>query len=236
MAKSRGKHPNDDSIFGEKWQPIFKEAAKDLSFLLSRDYGLKSSVQLVGNRYRMNSRQQSALKRMCASESAIIERKRKKVGAEALVNETVLIDGFNLLILLENALSGAYVFKCQDETYRDISSVHGSYKRVNETRNAIVMVGELLRKLEVEEVIWYFDSPVSNSGKMKVMLYEIAAEHNFNWQIHLVLNPDVILAESENIIVTSDAWILDECQRWFNAGFWLLYADCLVLDVYNLKP
>lgn len=224
MAKNRGKHANDDIIFGTKWQPIFKEATVDLSYLLSRGYGAKSATQLVGNRYRMNSRQQQALIRMTASEQAIIERKRKMVAKEKLVNETVLIDGFNLLILLENAFSGAYVFKCQDETYRDISSVHGSYKRVIQTEKAIIEVGETLQKLQVEKAIWYFDAPVSNSGRLKVMLYEIAAQYGFSWEIHLVNNPDAVLAKSENIIITSDAWILDECVRWFNLGSLILDA------------
>lgn len=222
MAKNRGKHANDDIIFGAKWQPIFEEATADLSYLLSRGYGAKSSTQLVGNRYRMNSRQQQALIRMTASEQAIIERKRKMVESEKLVNETVLIDGFNVLILLENAFSGAYVFKCQDETYRDISSVHGSYKRVVQTEKAIIEVGKTLQKLQIKKAIWYFDAPVSNSGRLKVMLYEMAEKHGFNWEINLVNNPDIILAKSENIVITSDAWILDECVRWFNLGHLML--------------
>lgn len=218
MAKNRGKHANDDKIFGQKWVPIYKEAITDLSYLLSRDYGSKSSVQLVGNRYRMNSRQQKALVRMAAATSAIIRRKAKAITPTALQGQTVLIDGFNLLILLENALSGAYLFKSQDEVYRDISSVHGSYKRVVKTEESIVLIGNVLQDLAVEKVIWYFDSPVSNSGKLKVMLYEIAEKHGFNWEIHLVMNPDTVLAESENIVITGDAWILDECKQWFNLG------------------
>lgn len=218
MAKNRGKHANDDKIFNSKWQPIFKEAVIDLSYLLSRGYGLKSSCQLVGNRYRLNARQQKILMRMSASEQAIIDRSQKSIAKEKLENETVLIDGFNILIILESALSDAYLFKCQDETYRDISSVHGSYKRVLQTEKAIILVGEVLKNLKVQKAIWYFDAPVSNSGRLKTMLYEIAEKHHFNWEIHLDNNPDTVLAKSENIIISSDAWILDECQRWFNLG------------------
>lgn len=218
MAKNRGKHANDDKIFGSKWQPIFKEAIVDLSYLLSRGYGLKSSCQLVGNRYRLNARQQKALMRMAASEQAIIDRSQKSVNKENLEQETVLIDGFNMLIILESALSGAYIFKCQDGTYRDISSVHGSYKRVIQTEKAIVLIGEVLKKLNVQKVIWYFDAPVSNSGRLKTMLYDFAERHQFNWEIHLDNNPDTVLAKSDHIVISADAWILDECQRWFNLG------------------
>ena len=96
--KSRGKHPIDERIFGEKWLPIFKEASIDLSYLLSRGYGVKSATQMVGNKYRMNSRQQIALKRMCASQKAVEIRQEKEVKKDEIEGQKLLIDGFNLLI------------------------------------------------------------------------------------------------------------------------------------------
>lgn len=215
-TRNRGKHANDDKLFNDKWRPIFKEAVKDLSYLLSRNYGPKAAMQIVGNRYRLNARQQKALIRMSASQSAILHRQSTCVNAETLKGKTVLVDGFNLLILLENALSDAYIFKSQDGVFRDISGVHGSYKTVFKTEMALVLVGEIFENLAVEQVIWYFDSPVSNSGKMKTFLYKIATDHHFNWTIHLDNNPDKVLVKSEAVVVTSDAWILDNCKYWFN--------------------
>ncbi len=215
-TRNRGKHASDDRIFNDKWRPIFKEAVKDLSYLLSRNYGPKAATQIVGNQYRLNARQQKALLRMTASEAAIKHRNATCVDAVALKNKTVLIDGFNLLILLENALSGAYIFESQDGVFRDIAGVHGSYKRVIQTTKALILTAEILDDLEVEKVIWYFDAPVSNSGKMKTYLYELATKYNYNWEIHLDNNPDNVLVESDEIIISSDAWILDNCKQWFN--------------------
>jgi len=189
---------------------------------MTRGYGDKSATQLVGNRYRMNTRQQKALFRMSAPKNSIFNRKQKAVSKESLANQILLIDGFNLLILLENALSKAYIFKSQDTAYRDVSGVHCSYKRVVQTENAIILVGNVLENLKVKSVHWYFDTPISNSGKLKTMLLEIAAKQNFDWQVTLVNNPDTVLAESEEIIVSSDAWILDECKQWFNLGALLI--------------
>lgn len=220
--KNRGKHPNDDKLFGEKWKPIFKEAIKDLSFLLTRGYGAKSSTELVGNRYRLNSRQQKALVRMSAAMPNLEIRKEKERRSTQLAEQTVLIDGFNLLILLESVLSDAFVFKSQDGTYRDLASVHGSYRRVNQTEKAIVLAGNVLKDLGVKKVIWYFDSPVSNSGRMKNMLLEISLKYGFNWNVHLSQNPDMELVKSLDIAITSDAWILDECAQWFNLGAYLI--------------
>lgn len=220
--RTRGKHPNDDRLFGKKWPPIFKEALDDLCYLLSRGYGENSSVQLVGNRYRLNSRQQKALSRMSATHEAIEQRQLKKLKIQALTNKTIAIDGFNLLILLESALSGAFIFQARDGNYKDLSSVHGSYKRVMNTEQAITMVGDTLKELQVNSVHWYFDTPVSNSGRLKGILLEIATQKGYTWEVTLDYNPDRVLAESKDVVVSSDGWILDQTEQWFDLGRYLV--------------
>lgn len=228
MSRNRGIHPNDDKLFSKKWQPIFKEAVSDLSWLLSKGYGEKSATQLVGNRYRLNVRQQKALTRMAASEQKVANRTTKVVAPKDLSNESVEIDGFNLLIWLESALSGAYVFHGLDGTFRDIGGVHGSYKSVEKTETAIALVGKILTDLGVKTVHWYLDQPVSNSGRLKIKLFEIATARNYPWEVSLVYNPDKVLAESTNIIISSDSWVLDECERWFNMCAYLMEKEFLL--------
>lgn len=110
--------------------------------------------------------------------------------AAELNDQIIEIDGFNILILLESALSGGYVFKGRDGLYRDISSVHGSYKRVVKTEEAILMIGECLQSLKVQRVKWYLDQPVSNSGRLKSKLLELSGAQAFNWEVELVFDPD----------------------------------------------
>lgn len=218
--RNRGKNSNDDTLFGsKKLQLKFKEAIKDMFYLLSRGYGEKSSLQLVGNKYRLNVRQQQAIQGMSASQQQMEIRQTNEISLHQLHSETIIIDGFNLLIILESALSGAYLFKGLDGAYRDLSGVHGTYKRVQQTENAIHLVGETLKNLKV---IWVFDQPVSNSGRLKTMLREIAEEQDYHWDIILDHNPDKILAQSEHIVVSSDAWILDRAERWLNLAAYLI--------------
>ena len=220
--RNRGKLSSDDKLFGEKWHPVFKEAVNDLCFLLTRGYGESSSLQIVGNRYRLGKRQQNAISRICCSEQQIKGRKDSILNTSEISGEIVEIDGFNLLILLENALSGAFIFKGRDGLFRDISSVHGSYKRVVKTEEAIRMVGDVLLDLKVKSVKWYFDQPVSNSGRLKTKLLEISNECHFNWEVELVFDPDKVLAKSQNVVVSSDRWILDNAEKWFNLGAYIL--------------
>ncbi len=220
-ARNRGKLTKDITDFG-KPSNIKKLllAVDDLSYLLEKKYGIKAALQLVGNRYLLNERQQKAVRGMAASNTSVKIRNEKLV--TNLKGKTIIIDAFNLLITLESLLSGAFLFKGRDGCYRDLSSVHGTYKRVVQTENVLKLTGRACLDLEIKNALWVFDKPVSNSGRMKVMLYDIAKENDFPWNIILDYNPDKYLAESNCIVVSSDAWILNNCTYWFNMIAFLL--------------
>ncbi|GAA3748560.1 DUF434 domain-containing protein [Flavobacterium ginsengisoli] len=221
--KNRGKEASDDDLFGtEKIQFKLKEAVTDLSYFLSRGYGEKATLALVGNRYRLNSRQQQAVRGMSASQSQIEDRKSKEIQSQDLEGKEIAIDGFNALILLESILSNAYVFRGQDGFIRDLSSVHGTYKRVKQTSQAIEIIADFYKKEKIKTIYWFFDKPVSNSGRLKKMIEEIALENQYDWQVELVYNPDKVIAESNWIAVTSDAWILDNASANFNLMKYML--------------
>lgn len=210
--KHRGKHSNDDQNFAPKWRPIFAAAAADLSYLLGRQYGEKSALALVGNRYQLNKRQQRALSRMTCANDQQAARQAKRLKPHQLKGQSITIDGYNVLIGLEAALSGAYIFVGQDGCHRDIASVHGTYKRVEETLPALELLHECLTTWEVAVVQWYFDTPVSNSGRLKTMLYELATTWGAPWTIDLVYNPDRILVEKGGIGATADGWVIDQLE------------------------
>ena len=220
--RNRGKTSNDTKDFAPNWHPIFKEAVDDLCFLLTRGYAINSALQLVGNRYKLNKRQRHAVSRISSSDLEVLNRAKRAVEISELKEQVVEIDGFNLLIILECALSGAYVFQGRDGTIRDISSIHGSYKRVRQTEEAIHLVGTSLQTLGVKQAKWYLDQPISNSGRLKTRLLEISVEQGFNWEVELNYEPDKVLAKSTQVVVSADGWILDHAERWFNLGRWII--------------
>ena len=217
MAKNRGKEGRDDYLFGKDFMKRkIKEAVSDMSFLLERGYGESSSCELVGNRYKLNKRQQQAIKGMSAAESAVKSRSEKELEKHILSDKEIIIDGFNQIILFESMLSNAYLFKGRDGAFRDLSSLHGTYKSVNQTEEALRLIGDFFNLNKVKKIIWVFDQPVSNSGRMKTKLLSIAEEHEYNWEVILENNPDKMIAKSKLVAVTSDAWILDRVENWFN--------------------
>jgi hypothetical protein len=232
MQRHRGQHPEDSKLFADTALPILQQATADLNWLLSKGYPDTPSLQLVGNRFRLTERQMTAVMRCSASEKALAQRAQKQYALPDLGGKRVLLDGYNVLITLESALSGGVILRGHDGCYRDLASIHRTYRRVEETIPALIMVGEALKALQAGEAQWYFDSPVSNSGRLKTMLYELAQERNWHWSAELVFNPDKVLIESHDIVITSDSWILDECTQWYNLLHYLLTEK---VESVNLK-
>ena len=223
--KHRGQHPSDAELFGKSQVPKLQQAVKDLSWLLSRGYAEKSSLKLVGDRYRLKSRQRLAVVRSSCSRQAASRRRLHALPEEAMKGGTLYIDGFNLLITVESALSGSFILEGVDGCYRDMASVHGSYRRVAETEEAIVLAGKALEKLEASRAVWCLDRPVSNSGRLKQMILEVAGTNNWAWEAELYYNPDHLLSSQPAPTASSDSVILDSAAQWFNLA-------CYVVDNY----
>ncbi|MFC7346398.1 DUF434 domain-containing protein [Chryseobacterium zhengzhouense] len=233
--RNRGKNTGDDALFGsEKQIDKLKSAVRDMQYLLSRNYPEKASADLVGNHYRLKTRQIQALRGASASEILVENRKSKELEISDLKNKTIYLDGFNVLILLESLLSGAYIFEGLDGCFRDLSGVFGTYKRVNQTQKVIELVAEFFQKSQAEKLIWIFDKPVSNSGRIKQIILDYAIENNLNWNVELEFNPDKFLAENSEIVVSSDAWILDYCKNWFNLIGYLIKEENLFINLVKM--
>lgn len=233
--RNRGKNTGDDALFGsEKQLAKLKMAVQDMQYLLSRGYAEKASSELAGNRYKLKTRQIQAFRGAAASEEQIQNRKHKQLQAAELKDKTVYLDGFNVVILLESLLSGAYLFEGTDGCFRDLSGVHGTYKRVNQTQKALELTAQFFQKTEIHKLIWIFDKPVSNSGRIKQMVLDFAVENKMDWEAELQFNPDQFLVDNAEISVSSDAWILDHCKTWFNLIGYLITEEKLEVNLVKM--
>ena len=212
----RGPHPEDAQLFNAKTLPTLQAAVSDMGWLLSRGYADKSSLKLVGDRYALTQRQRLAVMRASCSDQQFKNRTCKRMSGNLMQDRTLVIDGYNLLITIEAALSHAPLFICRDGTIRDLASIHGTYRKVEETIPAITIIAHVLDKLSFSKAVWLLDEPVSNSGRLKKRILAFAQEKSMDWNVQLVPNPDKVLIESQAIIVTSDSAVLDRCKQWLN--------------------
>ena len=220
--KHRGKHPDDDKLFSPAQAPTLQSATADLAMLLTRGYAQKSALKLVGDRYDLTVRQRTAVWRSSCSDHALAHRRSTQIATEKIRGSQLGIDGYNLLITVESALSGGLVMIGRDGCYRDLASIHGTYRKVTETEPALHIIFDHLDRLAPSRIDWYLDRPVSNSGRLKALMAELlerragSADHSVTtvWNIELVNNPDQGLIEYDGIIASSDSLVLDNCKQW----------------------
>lgn len=216
--KHRGPHPEDEGLFAPDQIPAMQSAASHLAWLLSRGYALPSSLKLVGDRFRLKERQRIAVKRATCSDNQRRTRAESELATNEVAGRSILVDGFNLITTIEAHLSGGVLLRCQDGCLRDMASMHGSYRKVSETEPALKLIGEHFAERGVTSVHWLLDQPVSNSGRLRNVIEDIALQHQWAWTAELVPDPDVVLRETSELIVTADSGILDECIQWWNAA------------------
>ena len=233
--KHRGAHPEDRRLFAQDKIPILGEATADLSWLFTRGYAAPSAVKLVGDHHSLTDRQRLAVARAACSDQQREKRDSTCLSVDKIQGQTIAIDGFNLIITIEAALSGGLLLISRDGCIRDLSSVHGSYRSVAETESAVRIIGQTLESFAPRSVTWFLDKPVSNSGRLAGFIQDLAGWRGWPWEVKLVMNPDAALSSSNDISMTSDSVILDQAIRWVNFVSHLLETDLQSAWVVNLS-
>jgi hypothetical protein len=212
----RGPHPADAKLFAVVVIPDLRSAIADFSLLLTKGYADKSALKLVGDRFSLTERQRTAIMRSACSDQQLTSRKSREVKLAELGEKPIAIDGYNVLITIEAAMSGACVFKGRDGCFRDLASIHGTYRKVTETIPAVQLIGEFLKEHNTGNCLWLLDSPVSNSGRLKTLISELAGKNGWNWEVELLLSPDAKLIKGDLTAASSDSVVLDGCKKWVN--------------------
>jgi hypothetical protein len=218
----RGPHPADEKLFAPSAIPDLRAAVADFSLLLTKGYADKSALKLVGDRFSLTERQRLAVMRNACSDQQLISRKQREVKIADLANQPIAIDGYNILITVEAAMSSGVIFKGRDGCYRDLASIHGTYRKVTETIPAVELIGRFLKDAGIPKAHWLLDSPVSNSGRLKTLIGELTRKNDWDWDIELVLSPDAVLLRTDLIVASSDSVVLDGCKRWLNLAMGII--------------
>lgn len=213
----RGYIPGDEKQFTGKQLGLLKKAADEVQFLLDRGYDIKPVTTFIGNHYLFSERQRLALARSVSAQEWIQRRtdrellQRKEKGLPG----TVHIDGFNMIIILEVALSGSPVFYCRDGVVRDLAGLRGTYRIIGQTKKAVELILGYLDSLGIPEACFYLDAPVSNSGRLSGLILECAGNHQISVRTQIIPDVDRVLEEFEGVI-SGDAIILNRCASWLN--------------------
>ena len=208
----RGYVDKDEDLFGDSQKIKIQSAANDARWLMNRGYSAESAITFTSNHYLLTSRQRMAIFRSILSDDNKIARKEKEI---QVPGSEVLIDGLNIIITLETALSNSLVLRGDDGVLRDVAGLHGTYRIIDKTEKAIELILQTLSNLDVKRAYFILDKPVSNSGSLKQLILAISKNFNIDVEVELNMNPDQIFVGKDNVI-SSDGPVLQRSSNWFN--------------------
>jgi hypothetical protein len=196
------------------------EAAIDFRYLLNRAYPRKASLELVGNRYQLNSDERHLLHRGVFSDGDARKRREKRVSLQKLSGQELAIDGYNVVITIEAALSGRPVILGDDGFLRDISGLSANFRRTRRTEESLQLIYTLLKERKPRRTMFLFDAPISKSGRLAHEIRKHLQEMDIPGDVEAVRVPEDILIGFPGIVATSDTAIIDQSARIVDlAGF-----------------
>ncbi|MCC0645291.1 MULTISPECIES: DUF434 domain-containing protein [unclassified Clostridioides] len=229
----RGFDESDKHWFSRKELIRLVKAQEEIEWLINRDYKIDPVATFVGDRYQFSIRQRDALKRAVCTDEKNRIRQSKILSLDKINEGIIYIDGFNLIIALEVALSGGTLVIGRDGNIRDLAGLRGTYKIIDKTEEALNLIGKFFNKYKAPKIKFYLDAPVSNSGNLRYKILEHAKEWKIETEVELVKNADVILEKLDRV-VSSDAVIVDKCISYFNVARSIIeeyIKDCNIVNL-----
>jgi len=195
----------------------FKNALLDYRYLKDHGYAKKSSLKIVGDRYRLSKIARNCLLRGAVEKKICLLRKKKLILAEEVKDRNLGIDWYNVLITVESYLKGHTIFLADDGIIRDASAVHASYRESAITKIAIEKIITALKLINPGSIEVFLDSPISHS---KIMADNLKKKMNtqllFPISILLIHSADFKLKVFNGIVASSDSVIMDSTENIFD--------------------
>jgi hypothetical protein len=97
------------------------------------------------------------------------------------------------------------------------------------------MVADFLINHKIGPVLWVFDKPVSNSGRLASLVQKTGEESGIKWQTELTDQTDNKVARSNETVISSDSQILANCDKWFNLSSYMVskkLKDTWLIDIW----
>jgi len=184
-------------------------AYEDLKYLLNRGYRKNVALKFVSNHYRLRKEDRHLLARCVFSDGEIETREKKRKPIDFVKGKTLAIDGFNVLITLESVLEGKAIL-CEDGFVRDLKYQRG-YKLSEKTEEMLFLLLEFLFKFHPKGLIFFYDRPVSKSGKIAKLTNEIMEKVGLSGKAEAVNSVDFELEKFE-IVATSDLAVINKVK------------------------
>ena len=206
----------------------FSDAASDIRYLLDRGYPHESAVRFVCAHYRLDENQKQLLSRSVLSKEVSEKRREKFLPCDNIKEETIVIDGYNILIGMESIVEKK-AFICDDGVIRDVKGIFRNFKISKSIETAIDLILQFLEENNPDYVCFILDSQISKSGLLAATLREKLKEYGLKGDAMTSKHVDYDLKKSTYIVASSDGVIIDTAERVVN------FLYCLVMRFKYLK-
>lgn len=199
-----------------------KKASHDMKYLLDRGYKKTTALNFVANHYRLSKHERNFLVRYVFSEKEIRNHKSKLISPKEITGKNLVIDTYNVLITIQEIISGKEIVKGMDGFLRDASAIFSKYKFNEDTRNAIEKILEILSYYKPGSVLFILDSQISRSGELASYIRGKLGEFCMPGDARVSRNADREIIKQNRITATSDSIILERVKNVIDFGKLLL--------------
>ncbi|MBF0550314.1 MAG: DUF434 domain-containing protein [Deltaproteobacteria bacterium] len=206
-------------------ETVLLHAAEDFRYLLAHGYPRTASLTLVGNRYNLDAADRHILHRGVYDPTEAEARKRKLLPPDRIKGQTLAVDGHNVVITLESALTGVTLIWADDGLIRDIAGVRGGHTLTPVTEQAVSLLAEVIHSLQPDDTLAYFDAPISHSGVLAAMTQEKLARLGIDHTAMAVKAPDdEIAGQKDAVAATSDSHLADRVTLLFDLAAYIIFT------------
>ena len=120
----------------------------------------------MGNRYALPREARQILHRGVFADDVASARRAKLQPLSQLAGQPLALDGHNVLITLESALTGRVLVAADDGFIRDVAQLSGAYRDSPATRRALALLADYVSRSRPGLLTVLYDAPMQRSGEL----------------------------------------------------------------------
>lgn len=196
-------------------QPLHQPAC-DFFSLQNRQYPRDSSLELVGNRYRLSRMQRQLLHRGVFDQARSRCRRAKRCMGSAWQSSLMMVDGHNVQITVESAILERPLLLANDGALRDLAGQSARFRCSETSQLAVQAILRFLGEFPPREVVFLFDSPMSHSGWLAEHVREKLKAYGLNGDARTAAVPEREFLYEQGVVASSDQAVIDASRSWLD--------------------
>ncbi|WP_406656719.1 DUF434 domain-containing protein [Methanolobus sp. ZRKC2] len=213
-------------------------AAEEIRYLLGRGYPKNSAIRFVCDHHLLKEEQRFILSRNILAPAIASDRRNKRLICTDLKSRHVVIDGYNVLITLENYLKGEDMWTGDDGFIRDNRGVFSAHVNDETTCKALNLMIEMLVVHKVGSVIVFLDRQMSKSGELATFIRQKMEEVPIKGDVFTSGNVDneIKRVSGNSIVATADGVIIDAVENVIDIPACVIAEREDQLFLHSLRP